>query len=84
MRKRIFLMRPKIDNHEIELIKKVLDSKILTEGEVTRKFEQKVARYVKARYAIATTSATTSLHVSLESLGVKGKKVCRTHRSSSN
>lgn len=75
MRKRIFLMRPKIDNHEIELIKKVLDSKILTEGEVTRRFEQKVARYVKARYAIATTSATTSLHASLESLEVKGKKV---------
>lgn len=75
MRKRIFLMRPKIDNREIELIKKVLDSKILTEGEVTHKFEQKVAKYVKARYAIATTSATTSLHAALESLGVKGKKV---------
>lgn len=68
-------MRPKIDSREISLIKKVFASKILTEGEVTRKFEQKVAKYVKARYAIATTSATTSLHASLESLGVKGKKV---------
>lgn len=75
MKKRIFLMRPKIDNREIELIKKVLASKILTEGEVTRKFEQKVAQYVKAKYAIATTSATTALHASLESLGIKGKKI---------
>src|SRR5207245_1065198 len=75
MRKRIFLMRPKIDKNELKLIKKVLASKILTEGEMTRKFEQKVAKYVKARYAIATTSATTALHTSLESLGVRGKKV---------
>ncbi|MGB6464003.1 MAG: DegT/DnrJ/EryC1/StrS aminotransferase family protein [Nitrosotalea sp.] len=75
MRKKIFLMRPKIDNRELELIKKVLASKILTEGEITHKFEQKVAKYVKAKYAIATTSATTALHASLESLGVRGKKV---------
>lgn len=75
MRKKIFLMRPKIDGREIAAIKKVLDSKVITEGEVTRKFEQKVAKYVKARYAIATTSATTSLHTSLESLEVRGKKV---------
>ena len=75
MKKRIFLMRPKIDKNELKLIKKVLDSKILTEGEITQKFEQKVAKYVKARYAIATTSATTALHASLESLGVRGKKV---------
>lgn len=68
-------MRPKIDTREMSLIKKVLDSKILTEGKITHQFEQKVAKYVKARYAIATTSATTSLHASLESLGVKGKKV---------
>ncbi len=68
-------MRPKIDDREISLIKKVLASKILTEGEVTQKFEQKVAKYVKARYAIATTSATTALHTALESLGVKGKEV---------
>lgn len=73
--KKVFLMRPKIDNHELDLIKKVLASKIFTEGEITHKFEQKVAKYVKVKYAIATTSATTALHTSLESLGVRGKKV---------
>lgn len=75
MRKKIFLMRPKIDKRELELIKKVLASKMLTEGEITHKFEQRVAKYVKAKYAIATTSATTALHTSLESLNVRGKKV---------
>lgn len=68
-------MRPKIDENELRLIKKVLKSKILTEGEVTTKFEQNVARYVHSKYAIATTSATTAIHTSLECMNVKGKKV---------
>ena len=68
-------MRPTIDSQEINQVKKVFRSKILTEGKVTKKFEQKVASYVHAKYAIATTSATTALHVALECMNVKGKKV---------
>lgn len=75
MRKKIFLMRPKIDESELKLIKKVLRSKILTEGEVTTKFEQNVAKYVHSKYAIATTSATTAIHTSLACMNIKGKKV---------
>ncbi|CAE6488122.1 DegT/DnrJ/EryC1/StrS family aminotransferase [Candidatus Nitrosotenuis uzonensis] len=75
MRKKIFLMRPRIDNNELKSVKKVLQSKMLTEGEFTDKFEQSVARYVHARYAIATTSATTAIHTALECLDVKKKKV---------
>lgn len=75
MKKRIFLMRPKIDNKELNLIKKVLNSKILTEGNVTKEFENSVANYVKTKHAIATTSATTALHVCFECLNVKHKKV---------
>jgi len=68
-------MRPKIDDDELESIKKVLRSKVLTEGKVTAKFEQNVAKYVHSKYAIATTSATTAIHTSLECMNVKGKKV---------
>ena len=75
MRKKIFLMRPKIDSTELNLIKKVLRSKILTEGQVTKQFEQSVAKYVHSKYAVATTSATTALHTSLECMNVRGKKV---------
>lgn len=75
MRKRIFLMRPSLGSEELEQIKRVLKSKFLTEGEVTKAFEQKVASYVHAKYAVATTSATTALHTSLECIGVRGKKV---------
>jgi len=68
-------MRPKIDENELRLIKKVLKSKILTEGKVTARFEQNVAKYVHSKYAIATTSATTAIHTSLECMNVRRKKV---------
>src|SRR6185312_13531995 len=67
--------RPSIGQEEFNQIKKVLQSKFLTEGEITQKFEQKVASYVHSKYAVATTSATTALHTALECIGVKGKKV---------
>jgi dTDP-4-amino-4,6-dideoxygalactose transaminase len=75
MRKRIFLMRPSIGSEEFTLIKKVLQSKFLTEGEVTQRFEQKIASYVHSKYAVATTSATTAIHTALVCIGVKDKKV---------
>lgn len=68
-------MRPSIGNEEFNQIKKVLQSKFLTEGKITQQFEQKIASYVHSKYAIATTSATTALHTALESLNVRKKKV---------
>jgi len=75
MRKRIFLMRPSIGVEEFIQVKKVLQSKFLTEGEVTTRFEEQIASYVHSKYAVATTSATTALHTALKCIGVKGKKV---------
>ncbi|MDE1766225.1 MAG: DegT/DnrJ/EryC1/StrS aminotransferase family protein [Thaumarchaeota archaeon] len=75
MKKRIFLMRPSLAKEDFDQIKKVLRSKFLTEGDVTKRFEAKIASYVHARYAIATTSATTAIHTALECIGIKGKKV---------
>jgi len=75
MKKRIYLMRPKLDHTELESIKNVIRSKFLTEGEVTRKFESALAKYVNSKFAIATTSATTALHTVFECLKIKGKKV---------
>jgi len=68
-------MRPVLDNNEIIAIKKVFDSKFLTEGNMTNIFEKTVAKYTHSKYAIATTSATTALHAAFESLNVKNKKV---------
>lgn len=68
-------MRPSVDDNEINAIKQVFKSKFLTEGQVTRKFELSVSQYVKSKFAIATTSATTALHSVFECINIKGKKV---------
>lgn len=68
-------MRPHIGNQEFSLIKKVLESKTLTEGNFTKAFEKKIQNYVGAKHAIATTSATTALHTVLTCYKIKGKKV---------
>jgi len=68
-------MRPYVGKSELREIQKVFQSKFLTEGIVTQKFEKSVAHYVKSRFSIATTSATTALHASFEAMGVRGKKV---------
>lgn len=75
LKKKIYLMRPSLDDNEINAIKQVFKSKFLTEGQVTKKFESSISKYVKSKYAIATTSATTALHSVFECINIKGKKV---------
>ena len=75
MRKRIYLMRPNVGFEEINAIKGVIQSKFLTEGEITKKFEDAISNYVHSKFAIATTSATTALHTAFHCIGVKGKNV---------
>ncbi len=50
---------------------KILNSGRLTQGEYVKKFEKAVAEFVGTKYAFATTSATTALHLSLVALGIK-------------
>ncbi len=66
----IRLAKPYFDEDELNEVKSVLDSGYLTQGPKVEKFEQMVADYVGTKHAIATTSATTALHLSLVALGV--------------
>jgi dTDP-4-amino-4,6-dideoxygalactose transaminase len=67
---------PAIDDNELNAVKEVLDSGYLTMGPKTEAFERAVAEYTGAKYAIATTSATTALHLSLVALDIgKGDEV---------
>jgi perosamine synthetase len=75
MVKKIFLMRPSTDSEEIKGIENVFASKFLTEGKITQKFEEKIAKYTHSKYAIATTSATTALHTMFHCMNVKDEKV---------
>jgi len=73
--KKIFLMRPKIGNQEIDAVTKVIQSRHLTEGKITNKFEKNIARYVHSKYAIATTSGTAALHTAFEGIKIQKKHV---------
>lgn len=52
------------------MLQGVLDSNFLNEGDVTARFEAGIAARIGARHAVATTSGTTALYMSLMALGV--------------
>ena len=63
--------KQKIFNEDIKILNKILKSDFLTQGPVVKKFEKKIAKYVNAKYSIATNSATSALHIACMSLGLK-------------
>jgi perosamine synthetase len=66
----IRLCRPWMSGQEMAAIRDVLDSGFLTQGPKTEEFERLVANYVGTRYAFATSSCTTALHLSLAALDI--------------
>jgi len=52
------------------LIEEVLDSGFLVQGKYVARFEQEVAAYLGVKHAIAVSSGTAALHVSLIALGI--------------
>ena len=72
----IFIAKPLIGEEEKKAVSEVLDSGMIACGPKTEEFEKKFAKYVGCKYAIATTSGTTALHLGLLSLGIsKGDEV---------
>ncbi|MDR3071265.1 MAG: DegT/DnrJ/EryC1/StrS family aminotransferase [Endomicrobium sp.] len=75
----INIVCPIIEKKERQLIKEVLDSKILASGKYVEQFEQSFAKYSGAKFGIANANGTTSLHVALLMCGIKpGDKVVTT------
>jgi perosamine synthetase len=70
MEKYIPWWAPKITGQEYVLIKDVLDSNYLNDGDITTRFEKEVARLIGAKYAVAVTSGTAALFLALAGLGV--------------
>ena len=85
-RRKFKLIEPMVGKEELEAIKKVLDSGWLTEGPRTKKFENKVAEYVGAKYAIATCNCTVAIELCLKALNVKGEVIIPdfTHPATAN
>lgn len=61
---------PSFDEAEIEALRQCLDSKWVTQGPLTERFETLVAARHQARHGVATTSCTTALHIAMAALGI--------------
>ena len=60
-----------IGEEEKKAVMDVLESGMLASGPKVEEFERIFAKFVGTKYAIATTSGTTALHLALLSLGIK-------------
>ncbi len=73
---KIPITKPVFDDREREMIVKPLESGWMVQGPYVAEFERLFAEFAGARYAKATTSCTTALHIALESVGIgPGDKV---------
>lgn len=63
--------RQDISEEDIQSVVEVLRSDWLTQGPAVERFEQEVARYCGAKYAVAVSSATAALHIACLAAGVK-------------
>jgi len=65
------IAKPLIGEEEKEAVIEVLESGMLASGPKVEEFERKFANFVGVKYAVATSSGTTALHLALLSLGIK-------------
>lgn len=76
---RIPLSQPDIGEREIEYVTEVLRSGQLSMGRHVTEFEDAFAQYVGTRYAVATNSGTSALHLGVRALGIgEGDEVLTT------
>lgn len=66
----ISLAQPNIGPLEVELVNQVLSSDTLAMGSFTRLFEEGIAELVGRRFAVACSSGTAGLHMSVRGLGI--------------
>ena len=57
------LAKPYFDSHEIEEIKKVLESGWVSQGPKVKEFEKDIANFLGKKYAIAVSNCTAALHL---------------------
>ena len=73
MKKTIPKSKPIIGKEELEAVKDVLESGMISQGDVVNDFEDKFATYIGTNYAIATNSGTAALHTALAVIGIKNR-----------
>lgn len=67
----IRLASPFIGEEDLQAVREVLESGRLVQGLKVAEFERAVSNYVGTKYAVAVSSCTAALHISLLTLGVQ-------------
>lgn len=62
---------PYLTRDELTAASRIIKSGWLSLGQETEKFEQEMAQYVGAKYAVATNSGTAALHLSIIASGIQ-------------
>lgn len=76
---RINIAQPQIGKEEIKAVTDVLKSGMLAQGPKVLEFEEKFAKFIGVKYAVATSSGTTALEVALRAHGIgEGAEVITT------
>lgn len=70
MTERIPLIEPVVGDEELKKVAEVLESGYMTQGPLTRKFEDGFVELTGAGHAVAATSCTTGLELALEGSGI--------------
>lgn len=70
MAARISWWSPEMTGSELALVKGVIDSDFLNDGEVTEEFARKIAKLVDAKFGVGVTSGTSAIYLSLVALGI--------------
>jgi len=60
-----------IDKNDIDAVISVLKSNFLTQGPKVKEFEEALAKYCGARYAVACSNGTAALHLAYLAVGLK-------------
>ena len=64
------IAKPLIGEEEKQAVLEVLESGVLAQGPRVQEFEEAFAKYCGVKYAVATSSGTTALHVALLAHGI--------------
>lgn len=74
MKLRISVVEPSIGEEELKLVSEAVRSGwVSSKGEFIEEFEEKLGKYIGTKYAIATSSGTSALHLALTALGIGHK-----------
>lgn len=68
--KKIPWWTPKVEKEDYEFIKQALDNNFVNEGPLTAQFEKEISSLLDVKYAVATTSGTAAIFLSLKALGI--------------